>query len=139
MTYEYHLHLENTFHNSNMIMDAQGTKTLNYASLDDLCIKDEKHVVLKNDVHFKDNLLKEIKKIMNQNTNPYACFLPSRLQEIYDDLLTEGYIVYNRVDKYYVFAFALDGARFPVYSKDCEPELINWSDDQNGEVAIPLD
>jgi len=45
-----------------------------------------------------------------------------------DSLLESGYWVRNRVEKYYVIAFALDGAKFHVYSKDCDPEVINWGE-----------
>ncbi len=45
-----------------------------------------------------------------------------------DDLLTNRFTVVNRVEKYYVLAFAINGTRFEVYSKDCLKKLIEWGD-----------
>lgn len=47
-------------------------------------------------------------------------------QHIADELNKYGYLVYNRVNKYYVVAFALDYTRFEIYSKDCDKQLIDW-------------
>lgn len=55
---------------------------------------------------------------------------------IVDELLEDKYSVVNRVEKYYVVAFAINGTRFDVYSKDCDKELINWGDQiPEGPVA----
>lgn len=40
---------------------------------------------------------------------------------------------FNRVEKYYVYAFALDGKPFWAWSKDCDAEIITWGDD-----SLPL-
>jgi len=55
--------------------------------------------------------------------------------EIIDDLMDKGYWVWNRFEKYYVVAFALDFTRFEVYSKDCDKELIKWREnDKNDKI-----
>ena len=46
--------------------------------------------------------------------------------EIVDSLMKRGYWVWNRYEKYYVVAFALDFTKFEVYSKDCDKRLIEW-------------
>lgn len=43
-----------------------------------------------------------------------------------EKLIEQGYFVFNRVNKYYVVAFALDYTRFEIYSKDCDKQLIDW-------------
>ncbi|MFS8160395.1 MAG: hypothetical protein ACMG6E_09370, partial [Candidatus Roizmanbacteria bacterium] len=48
------------------------------------------------------------------------------LSDITNDLLNDGYYVWNRFEKYYVIAFALDYVRFEIYSKDCDKILIKW-------------
>lgn len=40
-------------------------------------------------------------------------------------LLTNKFAVINRVEKYYVITFAINGTRFEIYSKDCDKELID--------------
>lgn len=59
----------------------------------------------------------------------------SDIDEINDQLLQDGYWVVNRINKYYVLAFALDGTSFSVYSKDCDPERLIW--DIPGEFKGP--
>ena len=50
-------------------------------------------------------------------------------------LLDDDYLVYNRVEKYYVVAFAIDFTRFEVFSKDCDKEIISWhQDDKNDHI-----
>jgi len=57
------------------------------------------------------------------------------IQEITQDLLNSGYYVWNRFEKYYVIAFALNFTRFEVFSKDCDKELIKWRDnDESDEI-----
>lgn len=43
-----------------------------------------------------------------------------------EKLIENSYFVYNRVNKYYVVAFALNYTRFEIYSKDSDKQLIDW-------------
>jgi len=58
------------------------------------------------------------------------------VNEIVSDLLTDGYYVFNRYNKYYVVAFALDYQRFEVYSKDCNKKLIEWREDCDSDPVV---
>jgi hypothetical protein len=65
-------------------------------------------------------------------------------ETVAESLLERGYWVANRVNKYYVVAFALDGTEFDVYSKDCDPREIEWGADipageHTGPVLTPED
>lgn len=56
-------------------------------------------------------------------------------ENIANDLFQDGYYVYNRYNKYYVVAYALNYTKFEVYSKDCDKKLIKWRvDDDNDQV-----
>ena len=46
--------------------------------------------------------------------------------EVVRDLSEDGYYCWNRFEKYYVIAFAIDYVRFEVFSKYCDKELIKW-------------
>lgn len=55
--------------------------------------------------------------------------------DVIDNLITNGYSVWNRFNKYYVIAWAVDHTRFEVYSKDCDKMLIQWGEGKNdGEI-----
>ena len=54
-------------------------------------------------------------------------------EEIISDLLNSKYHVRNRYEKYYVLAFAIDHAIFPIWSKDCGARNVHW---QHGEGEI---
>jgi hypothetical protein len=51
-------------------------------------------------------------------------------------LLEDKYLVYNRVSKYYVLAFAVNWARFDVYSKDCDKKLMTWRDNDENDPIV---
>jgi hypothetical protein len=57
------------------------------------------------------------------------------IKEVVENLCNDGYSVWNRVNKYYVVAFAIDYVRFDIYSKDCDKELIDWGADKNGDIV----
>jgi len=61
--------------------------------------------------------------IQDYNIKPYY-----DNDEVTRDLLDNGYHVINAFEKYYVIANAIDYAQFTIYSKDCTPELINWTE-----------
>ena len=56
------------------------------------------------------------------------------INQIVEDLLDKNYYRRNRVEKYYVIAFALDYTRFEIFSKDCEKQLIDWGVENHGEI-----
>jgi hypothetical protein len=60
----------------------------------------------------------------------------SKRSEIVEDLLNDKYTVYNRVNKYYVLAIALDYTRFDIYSKDCDKVLIKWRDNDENDPIV---
>lgn len=63
--------------------------------------------------------------------------LESNIRDIVWDLERESFWRMNRVNKYYVVAFALDYTRFEVFSKDCEKELIRWRPESDDDpVAL---
>lgn len=125
------------------------SNTLSFVVLDDLCVHAGPY-------HTKFyELTPEIVKVLYQqyldtdNDPTYFfekdckcvhCF--SRCKNICDTLKNDGYYVQNRVQKYYVIAFAINYARFSVWSKDCESKIIDWKamninqtdDIENGEI-----
>jgi hypothetical protein len=59
----------------------------------------------------------------------------------YDDkdvvkcLFEDKYFCWNRFQKYYVIAYAIDYNRFAVFSKDCKTRLVKWrSDDKKDPI-----
>lgn len=86
--------------------------------------------------------MKMIKNKFHKNDDYYD---PTGLIDNWDDdfivnmanrLQNNRYIVSNRVEKYYVMAFALDYTRFEVFSKDCDKQLIKWRDDDNDDKIV---
>jgi len=63
-------------------------------------------------------------------TDPVCFYESPYIQEIARGLAQDGQFVLNRVNKYYVIAFAVDKQRFTIYSKDCDTETIKWDEDQ---------
>lgn len=84
-------------------------------------------------IRFNENeirkFVEEMKLIYNKNL---ACSNFNWTGESTDrfivDLISNRFSVVNRVEKYYVVAFSIDGTRFEIYSKDCEKKLIEWDD-----------
>lgn len=58
---------------------------------------------------------------------------PAELEDMALELAREGYWVANHVNKYYVLAFAVNYARFEVYSKERDKELIKWRENDRGD------
>ena len=48
------------------------------------------------------------------------------IDNVTKELMQNDLCVYNRVEKYYVYAFALDGKPFWAWSKDCDAEIVGW-------------
>lgn len=53
--------------------------------------------------------------------------------DIIAGLIENKYWVWNRFEKYYVIAFAIDYTRFEIFSRDCSKKVIEW-----GEGEGPL-
>ncbi len=86
------------------------------------------------------NILKEIWKIGTEKYSHTYFFDNISIESVVDDLLTEGYCVYNRREKYYVVAFAINYKRFWIWSKDCEAKIIKWKEnDENDCIAKNLE
>ena len=58
------------------------------------------------------------------------------VEKLSQQLTTDGYLVWNRCEKYYVLAFAIDYMRFEVYSKDYMKKLIKWRDNDEGDPVV---
>ena len=84
------------------------------------------------------SILKELKTRGCDPTGYYVKGVTDRdIDSITDALLSDGYYVLNRYEKYYVVAFALNYTRFEVFSKDCDKELITWPED--GPIVNVID
>jgi len=57
---------------------------------------------------------------------------------IVQSLIEKKYYVFNRYNKYYVIAFAIDFVRFEVFSKDCDKELIKWRHDDANDPIVGI-
>jgi hypothetical protein len=65
---------------------------------------------------------------------------PRDIDQMAEELLKNKYYVLNRVNKYYVIAFALNFHRFDVFSKDCDKQLIKWrQEDQDDPVVRQIE
>lgn len=83
---------------------------------------------------FVESCLPKIDKCTNM-----AAIVQTDMNMIVTELMTQKYSVYNRVEKYYVIAFAINWTRFEVFSKDCDKELIKWrAEDQNDPVVYQI-
>jgi hypothetical protein len=87
------------------------------------------------------NKVKEITQELTYEKDP-SCYYHKKiredeeLNEVTNDLLDRNYSVWNRYEKYYVIAFALNYTRFEIFSKDCDKQLIQWREkDENDEVT----
>ena len=58
------------------------------------------------------------------------------VEEIVSSLLKENYCVYNRVEKYYVVAFAINYTKFWIWSKDYEAQIIKWKEEDKEDPII---
>lgn len=94
-----------------------------------------------NDVGFNSvykALLESVQPFLTgEETDPSGWFFKKyfRPREIARNLLRDQFCVFNRFEKYYVFAWALNGVRFEVFSKDVDKELIEWGESKNGPVV----
>jgi hypothetical protein len=61
---------------------------------------------------------------------------PDEIMRIAARLFRDGYYVLNRVNKYYVVAFALDWVRFEIYSKDCPKEVVKWRKNDGDDPIV---
>lgn len=61
------------------------------------------------------------------------------VSEVIQNLISNQYYCWNRYQKYYVIAFAIDYVRFSVFSKDCDKMIIKWREDDQNDKIIPYD
>lgn len=120
------------------------TNTVSFCILNDLCPA-YGPVHKSFDVSTGDNLMEItnavtdiLTQFKNQGYDPsgyyYQYINNNEIREIAADLLNDGYYVWNRFEKYYVIAFALNYTRFEVFSKDYDKELIKWRDNDENDV-----
>ena len=136
------------------------TVSISFAILDDL---QEMHRLDKKIVKTPENIrsfLDDIMKYFNEreysdvfnktiytNSDPTLYFIdqfnketlydsPNFIDNIVSTLMEDEYFVRNRVEKYYVVAFAINYTKFEVYSKDCDAQLIDWGHDGSGKGLI---
>ena len=71
-----------------------------------------------------------LKDELDEKLDPTGYFFETDfdIEEIVNSLIEKEYYCLNRYCKYYVVAFALNYARFEVFSKDCDKELIKWNE-----------
>lgn len=85
----------------------------------------------------------DIEKFINEVRLVFAlplklCYFNDRIynSEIVDELYNDNFYVLNRIEKYYVVAFAINYTRFEIYSKDCDKKLISWREnDESDPIA----
>nr|AEX62245.1 hypothetical protein mv_L40 [Moumouvirus Monve] len=51
------------------------------------------------------------------------------IKYILGELKNKNYCTFNGFEKYYVVAFSLNYTKFYIWSKDCSPVIIGWSQD----------
>ena len=59
------------------------------------------------------------------------------VNDIVHELINNKYYCWNRYNKYYVIAFAIDYIRFSVFSKDCDKIVIKWRDEDQDDQIVP--
>lgn len=89
------------------------------------------------DKRFRFNKMEELEnvlKIIYDDPSFHDRYFKSetRFYEIIKDLHNQGYSVFNRHEKYYVYAFSIDFTTFYIWSKDCDAEIIDWGDKRKG-------
>lgn len=122
------------------------THTVSFCILDDLETSYEDHVSFScDDVELPYKICESVVKIMKplidgEEKDPTGSYVsdytPKDTKEIVNSLYKSKYYVINRYAKYYVIAFALDYARFEIYSKDCNKELIKWRENDANDPIV---
>lgn len=119
-------------------MEQKQNKTVvSFGVLDDCTWKDRTNGPFHREITDLKNLAKTLREMIvyaihqrygeNWDSDDELCDID--VDYVAEKLIDENYFVYNRVNKYYVVAFALDYTRFEIYSKDCDKQLINWQVD----------
>lgn len=111
--------------------------TLSFCFLDDLCPKISLEWDFKNMEEIPSILENLWNRFLDGNhpnplSDPSGYYFESEtrkddIQVVLDCLKKQGYYRCNRFEKYYVIAFSIDRRRFRIWSKDCDPEIIDWS------------
>lgn len=122
------------------------TQTLSFAILDDLNQK----YYFSEDFTSYDELTQILTKIWDSflseeveyGDRGYFFQKNTKSEDINDvlyKLKQNNYYVCNRINKYYVYAFAINYKRFWIWSKDCEAKIIEWPVKSYESVADNLD
>ena len=68
--------------------------------------------------------------------NPYFAYYatsPLYYSSYYNELISENYITWNQIEKYYCISFALDYYVFDIWSRDYPRREIDWDEEINGD------
>ena len=60
------------------------------------------------------------------------------IKDVCSGLIDDHYYVINRVNKYYVIAFAINYTKFEIYSKDKDKEFIDWKYSPSSDEVIKI-
>lgn len=120
------------------------THTLSFCILDDLRpIYGQIHVQYSNIEELRNEVMKilvDLKKSGDPTGYYVNTITLAEIDETIRCLTTDKYEVWNRFEKYYVIAWAIDYTRFEVYSKDYDKKLIKWREhDENDPIVGIVD
>lgn len=101
--------------------------TISFAVLDDLKFVASERLPFEKEEEEKEIVIRWFQRLQTDDYN-YLYFCGSwDHDKMFKNLWKNRYLVFNRVKKYYVVAFAIDDVTFHVYSKDFEAQVIDWS------------
>lgn len=115
--------------------------TLSFCIFDDLSPRSGP-ITIEYDENDKDALSAALDKIVKpylegESIDPSEYYFTKDYDknDVLNDLMKDKYYVWNRYEKYYVIAFAINYTRFEIFSKDCDKELIEWREnDEDDEI-----
>ena len=123
----------------NQLTKSKNGGTLSFMILDDLEPEYGPVHIKISEGGVRDAVIKLVEPILSReerNQTKYPRYLLSDvfdIDEVVERLLEKGFYRINRYEKYYVIAFAIDYARFEVYSKDCDKKFIKWRNNDTGD------
>ncbi|BCS83648.1 hypothetical protein QLL95_gp0475 [Cotonvirus japonicus] len=118
-------------------------RTLSFCMMDDLDVRISREWKFSNESEIRPILEKLWNKFLSGKCSDISGYFFDNasknddIEYVYQSLTKKKYYVRNRFEKYYVVAFALDYTKFYVWSKDCDPKIINWNHD--GELVNNYD
>jgi len=86
--------------------------------------------------HNYDDLRKSVCEYLGILLNDSNLYFDMSVTYLLGQLLEYDHCVFNRHQKYYVIAFAINFEPFQIWSKDCEARIIKWNpiDEQSKEI-----